>query len=97
MAFSRRHPFLFSVMIVCGIGAAMVIGVTILLFFSKRDTTFEFGENVGIIEIEGIIADPKPILTQLREFRKNDGIKAIVLRIDSPGGGVGPGESGGQD
>lgn len=90
MAFSRRHPILFSVMVMCGIGAAMVIGVTMLLFFSKRDSTFEFGENVGIIEIEGVIADPKPVLTHLREFRNNDRIKAIVLRIDSPGGGVGP-------
>jgi len=90
MAFSRRHPFLFSVMVVCTIGAAIVIGITILLFLGKRDSTFEFGESVGIVEVEGVIADPKPILTHLREFRKNDRIKAIVLRIDSPGGGVGP-------
>jgi len=76
--------------VMCSIGAAIVVGVTILILLGKRDSGFEFGENVGIIEIEGVIADPKPILRHLREFRKNDRIKAIVLRIDSPGGGVGP-------
>lgn len=90
MAFSRKHPVLFSLMVLCSIGAVMVIGVTMLLLLGKRDSTFDFGENVGIIEIEGVIVDPKPVLTDLREFRKNDRIKAIVLRIDSPGGGIGP-------
>jgi protease-4 len=90
MAFSRRHPFLFSVMVLCTIGAALIMGITILLLLGKRDSTFDFGESVGIVQVEGVIADPKPILTHLKEFRKNDRIKAIVLRIDSPGGGVGP-------
>lgn len=90
MAFSRRHPFLFSLMVLCTIGAAMVIGISVLVFLGKSDSTFEFGEGIGIIEVEGVIADPKPTLTHLRDFRKNDRIKAIILRIDSPGGGVGP-------
>jgi protease-4 len=90
MGFSRRHPLLFSMLVICGLGAALVIGVTMLFVLSKRDTAFEFGENVGVIEIKGIIADPGPTLSHLREFRKNDNIKAVVLRIDSPGGGVGP-------
>ena len=74
----------------CSLGVVLVIGVTMLLVLTKKDTAFDFGENVGVIEIKGVIADPGPTLTHLREFRKNDDIKAIVLRIDSPGGGVGP-------
>ena len=88
--FARRHPILFSLLVVCGIGAVMIISVAALFLFGKRDSTFEFGEKVGVVEIQGVILDAKPIVSQLKKFRKNEDIKAIVLRIDSPGGGVGP-------
>jgi protease IV len=56
--------------------------------FSGRDTQI-FGEKVGVIEIVGAIADSKTIVDQIKAFREEDAVKAIVLRIDSPGGGVG--------
>jgi protease-4 len=88
--FARRHPILFFLLVVCGIGAVMIISVAALFLFGKKDSTFEFGEKVGVVEIQGVIADAKPIVSQLKKFRKNEAVKAIVLRIDSPGGGVGP-------
>lgn len=48
------------------------------------------GENVGIVKIEGLIADSSIINEDLRKFGKDEKIKAVVLRINSPGGGVGP-------
>jgi protease-4 len=88
--FVRRHPILFSLLVVCAIGAVVIISVAALFFLGKRDSAFEFGEKVGVVEIKGIIADPKSVILQLKRFRKNKDVKAIVLRIDSPGGGVGP-------
>jgi protease-4 len=88
--FVRRHPILFSLLLVCAIGAVVIIGVAALFFLGKRDSAFEFGEKVGVVEIRGVIADPKPTILHLKRFRKNSDVKAIVLRIDSPGGGVGP-------
>ena len=73
-----------------GMVAIVIISVAALLFLGKTEPTLKFGEQVGVIEIKGVIADPEPVLTQLREFRNNEDVKAIVLRIDSPGGGVGP-------
>ncbi len=49
----------------------------------------ETEEGVGIVKISGVIADSDAILTQLRKFRDNSRVKAIVIRIDSPGGAVG--------
>jgi protease-4 len=72
------------------IGAIVIIGVAAFFSLGKRASTFRFGEQVGVIEITGVIADPKQTLTQLKEFRNNEDVKAIVLRINSPGGGVGP-------
>ncbi len=48
------------------------------------------GEKVAILEIKGVILDPQPVIERLIKLRKNPKVKAIVLRIDSPGGGVGP-------
>ncbi len=81
---------MFSALFLCAIGAVVIISITALFVFGKRDSTFDFGDNVGVIEIKGIITDPKPVLTHLRRLRRNEHTKAIVLRIDSPGGGVGP-------
>lgn len=65
----------------------MVMAVT--LFFLDSSSGFSFSNKIGVIQIEGAIADSGPIVNQLVEFKKNNGIKAIILRIDSPGGGVG--------
>jgi len=47
-------------------------------------------ERVGIVEIDGVISDSRDILYQIKQFREAPHIKAIVVRIDSPGGAVGP-------
>jgi len=45
---------------------------------------------VGVVEISGLISSSKEIIEDINTFRNDADIKAIVLRIDSPGGGVGP-------
>jgi len=67
-----------------------MIIITSLIVLGTRDTEFEFGEKVGIIEIKGVIIDSKKALHSLKRFREDNSIKAIVIRIDSPGGAVGP-------
>jgi len=48
------------------------------------------GEKVGIVELTGNITSSRDIIHSLKRFRENSSIKAIVIRIDSPGGAVGP-------
>ena len=47
-------------------------------------------DRVGVVEVMGPIADSKKTIEELREFADADRIKAIVVRVDSPGGAVGP-------
>jgi protease-4 len=47
-----------------------------------------FGAKVGVIEIEGTMLTGTPVVEEIREFAKDSGIRAIVLRIESPGGVV---------
>ena len=48
------------------------------------------GDKVAVIRIEGVIVDSRDTIQELRHYRDNPTVKAIVLRIDSPGGGVVP-------
>lgn len=45
--------------------------------------------RIGVVEIEGLLRDARPILESLTEFRKDSYVKAVVVRVESPGGGVG--------
>src|SRR5208283_1957238 len=74
----------------------IVIAVVTSIFLEKEKETsaltdlFDYGNNVGIVTIEGTITTSDEILKQLRKFRKRSSVKAIVLRIISPGGTVAP-------
>jgi protease-4 len=51
---------------------------------------FAGGSGVGLVEVKGLIIDSQEIVKQLNDVRKDDKVKSVVLRIDSPGGVVGP-------
>ena len=51
------------------------------------DLSFDSGQ-VALIEIYGALYDPKPYVDQLKSYRKQSQIKALVLHINSPGGGA---------
>jgi len=49
-----------------------------------------FGPRVAIVELEGIITDVDDIVRELKSHRENPSVRAVVIRINSPGGVVGP-------
>ncbi len=52
--------------------------------------SLDYGSKVGVVPIEGTLMSSDEILKNLRKFKKKSSIKAIVLRINSPGGAVAP-------
>lgn len=64
-----------------------VIALTVILS-GKNELSISSG--VGLVEVKGLIIDPLETVKQLHDFGKDDKVKAVVLRIDSPGGVVGP-------
>ena len=48
------------------------------------------GDSVGVVQVEGTINDSHDIIETLKQFGETGGVKAIVLRVDSPGGAVAP-------
>ena len=46
------------------------------------------GDGVGVLQIDGAIDDSRVVLAELRRFREMPWVKAVVVRVDSPGGAV---------
>jgi protease-4 len=77
----------------------IILGVAILFFgtlmaivlsLSGSSPSLSFTNKIGVVPINGVIRDADTIIEQMIAFRNDRQIKAIILRIDSPGGGVGP-------
>ena len=81
------------------IATAVLLSVALLFALSVKIAATIIGsdsnrlisrEGVGLIEVKGMILDSKETVRQLRYFLKHDTVKAVVLRVDSPGGIVAP-------
>lgn len=48
------------------------------------------GEKVAVIDIIGTISKSDKVIELIHQYRDNGSVKAIVVRIDSPGGSVAP-------
>jgi len=48
------------------------------------------GDGVGVLQIDGAIDDSRSVLMELKRLKEMPWVKAIVVRIDSPGGAVAP-------
>lgn len=46
--------------------------------------------NVGVVEVKGPIVESEAVLEDLKHFREAPNVRAVILRVDSPGGSVGP-------
>jgi protease-4 len=47
-----------------------------------------FGDRIGVVDLEGVILSPQPVVDELKKFGDDSSIKAIILHVNSPGGGV---------
>jgi protease IV len=47
-----------------------------------------FGDRIAVVDLDGVILSPQPVVGQLKKFADDSSIKAIILHVNSPGGGV---------
>ncbi len=83
----RKRSFLRALLVTAGIGLfflLLIFGAATLL--SQRE---HFGgPKMALVEVEGVISESDRIVDQLRHHRENPTVRAFVIRINSPGGGV---------
>src|SRR5580704_13038986 len=75
-----------------GLFALFVVAVFTLVFLSfggQNEQSFSgFGSRIAVVELDGVIFSPKQIVPQLKKFADDDSVKAIIIHVNSPGGGV---------
>lgn len=66
----------------------VLIALSVVIALVQKNVPI--GEKVAIVRIEGPIIDSKQAVEDINDYVKNQSVKAIVLRVDSPGGAVAP-------
>jgi len=75
-----------------GGGAFVLLAVALvamMLTFNGEDgTEFAFSDRIQVVEVDGELVESRSILDQLKRYEDSNSVKAILMNIDSPGGGV---------
>ena len=60
-----------------------------LVMISAIVSRLPVGDRVAILRISGVIVNPMPVVKKINRLSKDKSVKALVIRVDSPGGSVG--------
>jgi protease-4 len=94
MADEKRSRTWLWILIGGGAFFLFVLAVFTLVYLTlhaggEQASTFgSFGSRIGVVELEGVILDSDTVVQELKKFAEDDSIKAIILHVNSPGGGV---------
>lgn len=89
----KKNPVLIVVVTAVALGALFfcIVFLASLLAGNKRTSTplqMVGSDKVALVKLEGLLLTAEPVVEELNDYAEDSSIKAIVLRIDSPGGGV---------
>jgi protease-4 len=87
----KRFNLLFWLISGGGVFLFFIICLLAIASYFTNDTSGSLsfsGNQVASLELEGIIADSSDFLDQLKDYGNRSGVKSVVIRINSPGGGV---------
>jgi protease-4 len=66
-----------------------IVALSLLLAYGGEGSgEFAFGNRIQVVDVEGELVDSRPIIEQLKRYEDNKSVPAILLNVDSPGGGV---------
>ena len=85
---SGRRSYLVTWLVILGLIAVLAAIFGAAAYFFGGFTDRVPGVAIGVVEIKGVIVNSEAILGILASFSRDQRIKAVILRIDSPGGGV---------
>ena len=86
----RKHPVILGLLLLLLVFFVFFLLAYFLgVFTGKR--SLPLADTVGVLTVEGVLRSSQDFARQAEEFGRDDGIKAVVVRIDSPGGGVAAG------
>ena len=84
----RKRPFLIASIMIGGIFLFFMLVMFTAGYLRSGSLISTSTRQIGVLEITGTINNDRLVVRQIDTFREDDAIAAVVLRIDSPGGGV---------
>jgi protease IV len=85
-----RRRSIFRRLAVLWLVAVGLVGLFVTGVVLRGEGGFAWGTRVAVVELRGVIQDTTEPIEALERLRKDDGVVAVVVRIDSPGGAVAP-------
>jgi protease-4 len=76
-----------KVLIFFAIVFVVIALLSLVVTFSDK---VSIGDKIALVRVAGVIVDSTSTVDELKEYSKDSSVKAIVLRVDSPGGAVAP-------
>jgi protease-4 len=67
----------------------LIVALSLVIAYGGNDGgDFAFSNRIQVVDIEGVLVDSRPIIEQLKRYEDSESVPAILLNVDSPGGGV---------
>ncbi|MGH7820108.1 MAG: signal peptide peptidase SppA [Candidatus Binatia bacterium] len=87
---ARRRRFLRSFLYLAAITVLFFVTVAVYTYLTEGGLALLAGNAVAVVNIDGVIEESEDTVETLDRIARSDSIRAVVLRVDSPGGGVAP-------
>jgi len=85
---AKRHPVLYGLMIYGLVAAGLILLWQGISYFQNDSWGHPLGRRIAVVPIRGMITDSRQTVDLIKKYRKDPQVKAIILRIESPGGGT---------
>src|SRR4030066_1720311 len=86
----KRRRILTGLLAIVVLLALFFSALFLIVRLSGKPGHLPFGDKISIVEIKGVITQSSGIIEEIHQHLADERVKAINLRVDSPGGGAGP-------
>jgi protease-4 len=87
---TKRRPWLLTLLFLAGLTCALVLVAGFLVSWIQGSSSFLSGDRVAVVRVEGVVMDARWVLEALQRQGKDPRVRAMVIRVDTPGGAVAP-------
>ena len=87
---AARHPIARGIAVLCTVIVVVFLATFALTWGTegRLSSALALAGRVGVVDVSGVITSSDDVVEALRDFQHAPSVKAVVVRVDSPGGGV---------
>ena len=86
----KKHPIIYGLLLLAAVGSVFFLLTHGIVSYIRGGASLAGGDKIGVVSVEGVISDAAYVIEQLQAYEDDDDIRAIVVRVNSPGGAVVP-------